>query len=43
MIEAQNANMPPPLGPALIEGAVRVDVPLNAPWSEDQEYIYWSN
>ena len=43
MIEAQNANAPPPLWPALIEGAVRIDVPLNAPWSEDQEYIYWSN
>lgn len=43
MIEAQNANAPPPLWPALIEGAVRIDVPLNAPWREDQEYIYWSN
>lgn len=43
MIEAQNANLPPPLWPALIEGPVRVDVPLNAPWAEDQDYIYWSN
>lgn len=43
MIEAQNANMPAPLWPALIEGPVRIDVPLNAPWREDQEYIYWSN
>ncbi|MBX3428350.1 MAG: sulfatase-like hydrolase/transferase [Hyphomonadaceae bacterium] len=43
MIEAQNANLPPPLWPALIEGPVRIDVPLNAPWTEDQEYIYWSN
>lgn len=43
MIEAQNANLPPPLWPALIEGAIRVDVPLNTPWTEDQEYIYWSN
>jgi arylsulfatase A-like enzyme len=43
MIEAQNANLPPPLWPALIEGAIRVDVPLNAPWREDQEYVYWSN
>jgi len=42
-IEAQNAGSPPPLWPALIEGPVRIDVPLNAPWSEDQEYIYWSN
>ncbi|MGD9967962.1 MAG: sulfatase-like hydrolase/transferase [Hyphomonadaceae bacterium] len=43
MIEAQNAGLPPPLWPALIEGPVRIDVPLNAPWSEDQDYIYWSN
>jgi arylsulfatase A-like enzyme len=43
MIEAQNANLAPPLWPALIEGPVRIDVPLNAPWSEEQEYIYWSN
>jgi len=43
MIEAQNADLPPPMWPALIEGAIRVDVPLNTPWTEDQEYIYWSN
>ncbi|MBL8532187.1 MAG: sulfatase-like hydrolase/transferase [Hyphomonadaceae bacterium] len=43
MIEAQNANLPPPLWPALIEGPVRIDVPLNTPWREDQEYVYWSN
>ncbi len=43
MIEAQNANMPAPLWPALIEGPVRIDVPLNTPWREDQDYIYWSN
>ena len=43
MIEAQNANMPPPLWPALIEGPVRIDVPLNTPWRADQDYIYWSN
>jgi hypothetical protein len=43
MIEAQNEGAPPPLWPALLEGPVRIDVPLNAPWSEDQEYVYWSN
>jgi arylsulfatase A-like enzyme len=43
MIDAQNAGLPPPIWPALLEGPVRIDVPLNAPWSEDQEYIYWSN
>jgi arylsulfatase A-like enzyme len=43
MIEAQNATMPAPLWPALIEGPVRIDVPLNTPWRDDQEYVYWSN
>jgi arylsulfatase A-like enzyme len=43
LIEAHNAEMPAPLWPALLEGPVRIDVPLNTPWSEDQEYIYWSN
>lgn len=43
MIEAHNADAPPPLWPALIEGPVRIDVPLDAPWTEDQEHIYWSN
>lgn len=43
MIDAHNANLPPPLWPALLEGPVRIDVPLNTPWSEEQEYIYWSN
>jgi arylsulfatase A-like enzyme len=43
MIEAQNADLPPPIWPALLEGPVRIDVPLNTPWREDQEYIYWSN
>ena len=43
LIEEHNANLPPPLWPALLEGPVRIDVPLNAPWTEEQEYIYWSN
>jgi arylsulfatase A-like enzyme len=43
MIEAQNADLPQPIWPALLEGPVRIDVPLNTPWREDQEYIYWSN
>ena len=43
MIEAQNAQMPRAMWPALIEGPIRIDVPLNTPWREDQEYIYWSN
>jgi arylsulfatase A-like enzyme len=43
MIVAQNATVAQPLWPALIEAPVRIDVPLNAPWKEDQEYVYWSN
>ncbi|WP_199556236.1 sulfatase-like hydrolase/transferase [Sandaracinobacteroides hominis] len=43
LIEAQAAEMPKPLWPALIEGPVRIDVPSNAPWVEGQELIYWAN
>ena len=35
LIEAQNAEMPPPLWPALLEGAVRIDVPLNTPCTHE--------
>jgi arylsulfatase A-like enzyme len=43
MIEDQNAGLPKPLWPGLIEAAIRIDVPLNAPWTKDQEYVYWAN
>jgi arylsulfatase A-like enzyme len=43
MIEAHNAGMAKPLWPGLVEGPVRIDVPLNAPWRKDQEFIYWAN
>ncbi|WP_428630659.1 sulfatase-like hydrolase/transferase [Sphingopyxis sp.] len=43
MIEAQNKGMAKPIWPGLIEGPVRIDVPLNAPWQDGQDYIYWSN
>jgi arylsulfatase A-like enzyme len=43
MIEVQNAAMPPPLWPGLLEAPIRIDVPLNAPWRKDQEYVYWTN
>ncbi len=43
MIEAHESQMPAPMWPALIEGPIRVDVHQNTPWSDDQEYIYWSN
>lgn len=43
LIERQNAGLPKPLWPGLLEAPIRVDVPLNAPWSRDQEYVYWAN
>jgi arylsulfatase A-like enzyme len=38
-----NRQMPPPAWPALLETPIRIDVPSNAPWKTDQEYVYWSN
>jgi len=43
LLDAHDAQMPPPLWRPLIEGPVRIDVPLNVPWSGEQDYIYWSN
>lgn len=43
LIEAQNKGMAKPIWPGLIEGPVRIDVPLNAPWRDGQDYIYWTN
>jgi arylsulfatase A-like enzyme len=42
-IDAQAAQMPKPMWPALLEGPVRIDVPLNTPWKEGQELVYWAN
>jgi arylsulfatase A-like enzyme len=43
LIESQNAIMARPQWPGLIEAPVRIDVPLNAPWNQNQEYVYWTN
>ncbi len=47
LIIAHDREMPKPLWPTLIENPIRIDVPLDAPWNEDQEedqeYVYWSN
>ena len=43
LIEAQNKGMAKPIWPGLVEGPVRIDVPLNAPWQDGQDYIYWTN
>jgi len=42
-LAAQNAQMAKPMWPGLIEAPVRIDVPLNAPWRKDQEFVYWTN
>ena len=42
-ISAQAAEMPAPLWPALIEAPVRIDVPMNRPWKEGQDYVFWAN
>ena len=36
-------QMPRPMWPALIETPIRIDVPSDAPWKADQEYVYWSD
>lgn len=43
LIDAHNSGMAKPLWPGLIEAPVRIDVPLNTPWSRAQEYVYWTN
>jgi arylsulfatase A-like enzyme len=43
LIETQNAGLPKPLWPGLLEAPIRIDVPLNAAWTKDQEYVYWAN
>ena len=43
LLEVHNRGMVKPLWPGLIEAPVRIDVPLNAPWSKDQDYVYWTN
>lgn len=42
-LDAHAAGMPRPLWPALLEGPIRIDVPMNARWSQGQDYIYWAN
>ncbi|WP_432768177.1 MAG: sulfatase-like hydrolase/transferase [Sphingopyxis sp.] len=43
LIAAQNKDMAKPIWPGLIEGPVRIDVPLTTPWREGQDYVYWTN
>ncbi len=48
LIIAHDGEMPKPLWPTSIEHPIRIDVPLDAPWNDDQEnddqeYVCWSN
>jgi arylsulfatase A-like enzyme len=43
MLDAHNKDMAKPIWPGLIEGPVRIDVPLNTPWKDGQDYVYWTN
>jgi arylsulfatase A-like enzyme len=42
-IAAHDRELPRPLWPALLEEAIRIDVPGDAPWKPGQEYVYWPN
>jgi arylsulfatase A-like enzyme len=43
LLDAHDATQAQPLWPSLLEAAVRIDPPLNAPTSPDDEYVYWAN
>jgi len=43
LLDAHDATQSKPLWPSLLEGAIRIDPPLNAPESPDDEYVYWAN
>jgi arylsulfatase A-like enzyme len=43
LLDAHDAEQAPPLWPSLLEGAIRIDPPLNAPAGPDDEYVYWAN
>jgi arylsulfatase A-like enzyme len=42
-IDAHAAQMPPTLWPALLEAPVRIDVTLDVPFEEGQDYVFWAN
>jgi len=43
ILAAHDRDMPKSLWPALLEEPMRIDVPADAPWKPDQEYVYWPN
>jgi arylsulfatase A-like enzyme len=42
-LAAHDRELAKPLWPALLEEAIRIDVPTEAPWRPGQEYVYWPN
>jgi arylsulfatase A-like enzyme len=43
LLDAHDASQSAPLWPSLLEGAIRIDPPLGAPESPDDEFVYWAN
>jgi arylsulfatase A-like enzyme len=43
LLDAHDATQSEPLWPSLLEGAIRIDVPLDAPRRPGDEYVYWAN
>jgi arylsulfatase A-like enzyme len=43
LLDAHDTTQSAPLWPSLLEGAIRIDPPLNAPQSPDDEFVYWAN
>ncbi len=43
LLDAHDATQSAPLWPSLLEGAIRIDPPLNAPQRPDDEFVYWAN
>lgn len=43
LIAGWQAEQAKPLWPALLEGVIPIDHPLNRPWTKEDRYIYWSN
>ena len=43
LIAGWQAEQVKPLWPALLEGVIPIDHPLNRPWTKEDRYIYWSN
>jgi arylsulfatase A-like enzyme len=42
-LDAINGEQVKPIWPALLEGAIAIDHPLNVPDKPEDEYIYWAN